>query len=432
MTGSVTRNVTGNVRSSVARPRAFIWLLAAAVCLALLAGQLRAPAAHAQTIPLDDWPALRLWKLLDGLEEPVYVTHAGDDSGRLFVVERAGRIRIVSRSGALLATPFLDITDRVSTSGECGLLSVAFPSDYASLGYFYVYYSAKADVARPAVGEPNGGCDTVIARFDAASNPNVADPASEIRILAVNQPYTNHNGGTIAFGPDGRLYIGLGDGGDGGDPHGLAQNPASLLGKMLRISPNPGGGYSSPSDNPFVDEPGYRDEIWALGLRNPFRWSFDRLNGDLFIADVGQGAWEEINYQPADGGGENYGWNRMEGDHCYPPSATTCDQTGLTDPVHVYGHSLGRSVTGGVVYRGSRWSGLAGIYLFADWGSGRIWGMRQANGQWETHQLLDTSYAIVGFGEDERGEVYVVDIEGGAIYRMEAGHTIQLPWIQRQ
>ncbi len=416
------------------RPRLHLWHIwpaAAALCLALLMAQLRPPAVQAQTIPLDDWPELRLRELVDGLEAPVYIAHAGDESDRLFIVERAGRIRIVNRNGVLLNTPFLDISDRVSTSGECGLLSVAFPPDYASLGYFYVYYNANTDIVAPPAGEPNGGCDTVVARFEAATNPNVADPDSEVRILTVNQPYNNHNGGTIAFGPDGHLYIGLGDGGDGGDPHELAQNPNRLLGKMLRISPSPNGSYTSPADNPFASEPGYRDEIWALGLRNPFRWSFDRANGDLYIADVGQGAWEEINYQPADGGGENYGWDRMEGDRCFPPSVTTCDQTGLTAPVFVYGRGLGRSVTGGVVYRGLNWPQLTGIYLFSDFGSGRIWGMRRVNDEWQTHELLDTPYAVVGFGENESGEVYLADIEGGTVYRLESGPIIHLPWIER-
>ncbi len=267
-----------------------------------------------------EWPQLRFIKVLSGLTSPVHVTHAGDASGRLFIVEQRGKIRI-AKDGALLSQPFLDIQSRVSCCGERGLLSVAFPPGYASKGHFYVNYTNTAG-------------NTVIARYRITSNPDVADPASETILLTVNQPYANHNGGQLAFGPrDGYLYIGMGDGGSSGDPQNNAQTPSALLGKILRIDVESGAApYALPPSNPFLNNAAYRQEIWATGVRNPWRFSFDRETGDLYIADVGQDKYEEVNVQPAASvGGENYGWNVTEGLHCYVQ--TTCSTTGFTLPV---------------------------------------------------------------------------------------------------
>lgn len=392
-------------------------------------GQLGArPAAPVQGVVV--WPDITLTQTVSGLSQPLHVAHAGDGSGRLFVVEKAGVIRIV-QGGAVLPTHFLSITHRVGSSGgEQGLLSVAFPPDYASKGYLYVNYT-----------DVNG--DTVVSRFYITADPDVADPASEQIILTIDQPYTNHNGGQLAFGPDGYLYIGMGDGGSGGDPDGNGQDPATLLGAILRIdvepappvapvftpthwiylplvlSQNGNGGlpYDIPPTNPFTQTAGYRAEIWAWGLRNPWRFSFDRETGDLYIGDVGQNNYEEINFQPADsGGGENYGWAIMEGNHCYPSGP--CNETGLVLPVAEYDHSLGCSVTGGVVYRGTT-SALQGIYFFGDYCSGRIWGLAQEAGTWSTQILATTGLAISSFGEDEAGNVYLTDFWNGAVYQID-------------
>ena len=374
------------------------------------------------------WPNIALTHTVGGFSQPLHITHAGDGSGRLFVVEKAGVIRIV-QNGSLQPTPFLSIAGRVGSSGgEQGLLSVAFPPDYASKGYFYVDYT-----------DVNG--DTVVSRFYVSGDPDVADPASERVILTVDQPYANHNGGQLAFGPDGYLYISLGDGGSGGDPQGNGQNPATLLGNILRIDVEPappappvfsathwlyfplimsqggaGLAYDIPPTNPFTQTAGYRDEIWAWGLRNPWRFSFDRGTGDLYIGDVGQNAYEEIDFQPAaSAGGENYGWAIMEGAHCYPSGP--CDSTGLVLPVAEYGHSLGCSVTGGVVYRGPD-PDLQGIYFYGDYCSGRIWGLVQEGETWSTQVLTDTGLNIASFGEDEVGNVYVTDFGGGGVYQL--------------
>jgi glucose/arabinose dehydrogenase len=350
-------------------------------------------------------PAITLTEQVDGLETPTHVTHAGDGSGRLFVTEKAGRIRVV-RGGTLLATPFLSITGRVrSAGGEQGLLSVAFPPGYEGKGYFYVDYT-----------DTDG--DTVVARYHLTGDPDLANPDSEEIILTQTQPFGNHNGGQLAFGPDGYLYIGMGDGGGGGDPQGNAQDPTSLLGKLLRIDVESGATpYSIPPSNPYTETAGYEDEIWALGLRNPWRFSFDRLTGDLYIGDVGQNDYEEIDFQPASSaGGENYGWNIMEGMRCY--SSATCDQTGLTLPVVAYDHSVGCSVTGGIVYRGRGNPSMEGIYFYGDYCSGRIWGLFREGGAWRESLLADTDVTITSFGEDEAGNLYVADFWGGVIYQV--------------
>ena len=341
-----------------------------------------------------------------GLDTPVGIANAGDGSGRLFIVEKRGVIRIV-QGGALVETPFLDISDRVgSSASEQGLLGLAFHPEYASNGIFFVNYTDR-----------NG--DTVVSRFSVSGDPNRGDPASESLVLALAQPASNHNGGNVVFGPDGYLYIGTGDGGAAGDQFGNGQNGRTLLGAMLRLDVDNGLPYAIPPDNPFVDDPDVRDEIWAIGLRNPWRYTFDRLTGDLYIADVGQNIYEEINIQAADSpGGENYGWPIMEGLHCFPADSP-CDQTGLILPIAEYDHSQGCSVTGGYVYRGAASPALYGVYLFGDYCSGRLWGLAPTpEGGWQVAALAQENLRISSFGEDEAGEVYLVDMSGGVLYRI--------------
>ena len=351
------------------------------------------------------WPELNFIPVANGLESPVHITHAGDSKGRLFIVEQPGRIRIVSNS-SLQAAPFLDISDRVGCCGERGLLSVAFPPDFAAKGYFYVNYT-------------NAAGNTIVSRFSVIGAGDTADAASESIVLTVDQPFANHNGGQIAFGPDGMLYIGMGDGGGGGDPLGSGQDRSSLLGKLLRIDVESGAQpYVIPANNPFAGASNARPEIWASGLRNPWRFSFDRESGDLYIADVGQNQYEEINFQAANSpGGENYGWNILEGAHCY--QQPSCDTSGLISPVLEYDHAAGdQSITGGHVYRGGIFPRMRGVYLFGDFVSGRLAGMRRSGTGFESALLANTGFAISSFGEDESGEVYVADING-TIYRIE-------------
>jgi glucose/arabinose dehydrogenase len=344
--------------------------------------------------------AQQLEQVVSGLRQPVVIANAGD--ARLFVVEQAGIIRVVA-DGELLPEPFLEIVDRVASGGERGLLGLAFPVDHSTSGRFYVYYTDRQG-------------DTVVSRFMTGPDANRADPGSETILLTQNQPFSNHNGGQLAFGPDGYLYIGLGDGGSGGDPEGNGQDLGTFLGKLLRIDVS-GSTYAVPSDNPFIGVNGARPEIWAYGLRNPWRFGFDRVTGDLYIADVGQNAFEEVNMQPAaSSGGENYGWKLMEADRCYEPR--DCDQTGLVLPVLSYPHGgqWGSSISGGYVYRGSAVPDLEGRYVFADFVSGRIW-TAAAEGGWAIELLLEAGFNISTFGEDGSGELYVADYGGGAIYR---------------
>ncbi len=346
-----------------------------------------------------------LEEIVSGLSSPVYITHASDGTERLFIVEQRGTIQILD-NGTLLGTPFLDIHSRVSSGGERGLLSLAFHPDYVSNGRFFVDYT-------------NTNGDTVISEFlVSAGDPNVADDTSETLLLQVAQPFENHNGGQLQFGPDGMLYIGMGDGGSGGDPFGHGQDITTLLGALLRIDVDSGSPFSIPSDNPFVGLPG-RDEIWAYGLRNPWRFSFDRQTGRLFLADVGQGDVEEVDLIEKGG---NYGWNIMEGDQCFSPPSD-CDMTGLELPIATYGHppadpTGGRSITGGYVYRGSQFIDLDGLYFFGDYSTGRIWILEETSPEVFTRtELLDTDLSISSFGEDEDGEIYVVD-HGGTIYQI--------------
>jgi glucose/arabinose dehydrogenase len=342
--------------------------------------------------------------VVNGLERPVAVRAAGDGSGRLFIVEQPGRIRIVDR-GILLSTPFLDITNRVrDSSNEQGLLGLAFHPDYASNGRFFVNYTDLSG-------------DTVVAEYSRSDgNPDLSNPMSEAIIITIQQPNANHNGGDLAFGPDGFLWIATGDGGNGGDPQGNGQNPETLLGKLLRVDVDSGSTYTIPLDNPFVNDPMARDEIWALGLRNPWRFSFDRLTGDLYIGDVGQGSWEEIDFEArTNPGGRNYGWNTMEGSHCF--GSSPCSTEGLTLPAAEYSHALGCAVTGGYVYRGSRFPALRGLYLYGDFCSGTLWAMaRSASGNWTAAEVGQTGASISSFGEDESGELYLTDLWTGSVY----------------
>jgi glucose/arabinose dehydrogenase len=339
-----------------------------------------------------------------GLVRADYLTHAGDD--RLFVVEQPGRIRII-KDGQLLDQPFLDITGKVTTdSNEQGLLSVAFHPDYATNGQFWVNYTQQRTG------------NTVIERYTVSrDDPDRADAQSGKAILMIDQPEANHNGGLVMFGPDGYLYIGMGDGGGRGDQHGSignGQDLGALLGKMLRIDVTNQDTYAIPPDNPFGNE------IWSYGLRNPWRFSFDRTTGDLYIADVGQNAYEEVNFQPASStGGENYGWRIMEASHCYNPQEG-CDQAGLILPIAEYSHKVGGcSVTGGYVYRGSQYPAMQGVYFFADYCTGYIWSLQRSSDQWQMTKRLESGAQISSFGEDANGELYVID-HGGAVYQLVA------------
>ncbi len=373
------------------------------------------PAVHSQAAVTTrsappDPSQVQLVEIASGFDRPLGLATPPDGSGRLFVVQQSGRIRIIE-NGGYKDPPFLDLTDAISPevfSGsytERGLLGLAFHPDFAENGLFFVNYTDRSG-------------HTQIVRYSiSADNPDVADPASAETILSVAQPYRNHNGGHLAFGPDAYLYIGLGDGGSAGDPQGNGQNPGALLGKMLRIDVDGDAPYSIPGDNPFVNDPNYAPEIWALGLRNPWRYSFDRATGDLYIADVGQGDWEEVNFQPGDSpGGENYGWNIYEGTHPFEGSG---DPASFVTPIAEYSHALGISITGGYVYRGAAIPDLEGVYLYGDWGSGRIWAAYRDEGDtWQASEFMETGRFVSSFGEDEQGELYLVDYSG-AILRFE-------------
>ena len=365
----------------------------------------------------EEGPDLRFLEVAEGLERPVDIQDPQDGSNRLFIVEQAGRIQII-KDGAVLSAPFLDIADRVrDVFNEEGLLGLAFSPNFPADGIFYVNYTN---------GATSNSRRTRISRFPVdANDPDRADPDSEDIIFTESQPFANHNAGQLQFGPDGFLYIGLGDGGSANDPGNRAQNPQQFLGKMLRVDVSDDDfasdserDYSIPDSNPFVGGAGTLDEIWALGLRNPWRYSFDRLTGDLYIADVGQDTWEEIEFQPAESdGGENYGWRIREGANNFivPGGGVP---GGLSDPVFEYRHSNGNlSVTGGYVYRGANYPRMDGLYLYGDFGSGRIWGLRRdGQNEWVNQELANTSFGISSFGEDEAGDLYVADLFSGRIF----------------
>lgn len=396
--------------------------LAVALCLAaaaVLASWIGVSRAAPSAVP-----SLTTSPLPLQVVQPVHVQNAGDGSGRLFIVERGGRI-LIFKGNALLPTPFLSITDRVRTSyEEEGLLSVAFPPNFAASQHFYIFYVDKSG-------------NLQISRFNVTGNPDIAAAASEVGVLRIPHPTNqNHNGGQLQFGPEGFLYIGVGDGGAGGDPPNNAQNGNVLLGKLLRLDVESSfpavPTYTIPASNPFTQTVGFRPEIWALGLRNPWRFSFDRTAHDLYIGDVGQNQREEIDFRPAmSGGGENYGWSCYEGTAVY--SQTRCSQSILyTFPVTEYLHGPECSVTGGHVYRGTRYRSILGHYFYGDYCSGKIWSLEKTGDAWVNTFLTDAPFQISSFGEDEAGELYVAAFDQGKVYRLGVVEpALYLPLIAR-
>ena len=368
------------------------------------------------SLPALDPASLSFKEVGSGTSSPIFITHAGDGSGRLFVAEQGGRIQII-KNGKLLPTPFLDIHTLVRFGGEQGLVALAFHPSYRTNGKFYVAYTA------PRNGDATGSVLTLEQFTVSAGNPDLANPNSGSVLLTIDHPVnSNHNGGTLVFGQDGYLYWSTGDGGSGGDPPNNAQNLNVLLGKILRLDVNSGAPYGIPATNPFFSstDPNVRKEIWAYGLRNPWRISFDRLTHDLFIGDVGQSTREEIDFQPANStGAENYGWRVMEGSLCFNPSSG-CDQSGKVLPVAEYNHTLGCSVTGGYIYRGANFPGLSGTYFYGDYCSGRFFSLvNDPQNGWTSAQVIDTPYSISTFGEDEQGELYLADYATGKIYNIQ-------------
>jgi glucose/arabinose dehydrogenase len=361
-------------------------------------------------------PVIDLQPVVTGIDRPVAITNAMDGSGRLFITLRPGFVLIVGSQG-LISTPFLDISAITTTDGERGLLSTAFHPNYRSNGLFFVNYT-------------NLNGDTVIARYHVSANQDVADPASATILLTIPQPFSNHNGGQLQFGPDGYLYIGMGDGGGSGDPQNNGQNLGTLLGKMLRIDVDSSFPYAIPTDNPFLSANAARPEIWAYGLRNPWRFSFDRQTGDLFIGDVGQDSFEEVDFQPAASlGGQNYGWRLMEATHCFNP-ASNCNDGTLTLPVIEYSHAAGDcSISGGYRYRGSASPELSGIYFYGDFCTGKIWGATETSpGTFSSELIVDSELSITAFGEDEEGEIYVAHFASpnGAVYEIKQAAPTQI------
>jgi glucose/arabinose dehydrogenase len=381
-------------------------------CIGILLGVMGAGSCGSDTGPtLPAGEGVSLLEIASGLSFPLYLTAPAGDLSRLFIVEKTGGIRIV-KDGTLLPTPFLDISGQVSGGMEQGLLGLAFPPDYASTGRFVVHYTDAAGNTRLSV-------------FQVSANPDIANASSEQVILTADQPFANHNGGQIAFGPDGFLYMGLGDGGGSDDPGGRGQDLSELLGSILRVDVQSGTSYTVPADNPFVgQQPAIRPEVWSYGLRNPWRFSFDRANGDLYIADVGQDVLEEIDVAPAAAGGGkgvNYGWSIMEGGQCL--GGGQCDQTGLTPPTGQYSHTEGCSVIGGYVYRGSALPALQGVYFFGDFCQRWVRSFRYTGGtateltEWPA---LRTTGSLTSFGEDAAGELYVLE-SSGRVSKIVAG-----------
>lgn len=355
-------------------------------------------------------PTAFQWSLVaDGFDSPIGIVSANDGTGRLFAWEQSGKIWVI-KDGEVSLDPFLDIgillPADVIKGGytEQGLLGVAFHPQYTDNGLFFLHYS---DVKG----------NTTIARYKVSSDPEKADSAGAQIVLSVNQPFPDHNGGQIAFGPDGYLYIGLGDGGNPDDPLRNGQNMDTLLGKILRLDIN-GTPYKVPEDNPFVNQSGAKPEIWASGLRNPWRFSFDRQSGDLYIGDVGQWDYEEVNFQPAGQGGQNYGWSAYQGMHPHIKQTIPVDESSLTLPILEYAHTEGCSVTGGYVYRGAALPAMNGIYLYGDYCNGRIWAaVHNSDGTWQNYLWMQTKFVISSFGQDDSGELYLTDYKGG-IYQL--------------
>jgi glucose/arabinose dehydrogenase len=374
-------------------------------------------------------PGIKLTQVASGLMAPVAMDCPKDGSKRLFICEQTGKIKII-KNGKVLATSFLDLSNKLEDMGkaysEKGLLGIAFHPKYKMNGRFFVYYSAPSSKS----GEDH---KSVLAEYKVTSDPDVADPNSHSVILEVPQPESNHNGGQLAFGQDGNLYVALGDGGGAGDQHGSignAQNLGTILGKILRINVDSKKPYAVPQDNPFVNDKNAQPEIWAYGLRNPWRFSFDRKTGLMFCADVGQNKWEEINIISK---GKNYGWRVMEGAHCYKPE-TGCNTKNLELPIAEYGHNKGISVTGGYVYRGNKLPSLEGKYIFADW-KGAAFYLEGSGGKWTLNELRidgkknnDLGFNVNSFGEDEGGELYILGqkftgtlMANGSVYLIETG-----------
>jgi glucose/arabinose dehydrogenase len=363
------------------------------------------------------WPKTALVRVAGGFSKPLYAASAGDGSGRVFVVEKTGRIRVIKR-GKLLAAAYLDLSKLVSGGSEQGLLGLAFAPGFATNGRFYVNYTDRAG-------------NTVVARYAATPSADVAKATSGRTVLTVKQPYANHNGGCLQFGPDGMLYVGMGDGGSGGDPGNRAQNKTVLLGKMLRIDAEGAAkaglaGYRIPANNPYYYRTairlGWRSEIWQLGLRNPWRFSFDRATGDMYIGDVGQDAWEEVDFTPKAKGGQNFGWHVWEGNHPYPVGAKP-SRVGFTFPVAEVAHPDAEALIGGYVYRGTARPAWQGTYFYADEVvGGKLWAMkRDPGGVWRTSLIQTTGHTISSFGQDQNGELYVTDLADGGLYRITAG-----------
>jgi glucose/arabinose dehydrogenase len=353
-------------------------------------------------LPID--VSLRAVEVASGLTNPLYLTAPAGDA-RMFVVEQVGRVRII-RNGAVASEPFLDIRSRVSSGGERGLLSIAFHPQYATNGYVYASFTDLAG-------------DTRIERYTVSpTNRDVVDPASASLVLAVPQPFANHNGGLILFGADGMLYVGLGDGGSGGDPQNNGQSTSTLLGKLLRLDVTSATPYAIPTGNPLIGQTGARAEIWALGLRNPWRFAFDRVGGQLYVADVGQSSREEVHVVAANRPGVNYGWRVLEGSACY--NAPTCDAQGLERPVLEYSHDEGCSITGGAVYRGSLIPGIVGHYFYSDYCTGFLRSFRYDNGEAaeQRNWSVGSLGSVLSFGEDAAGELYVLSANG-RVYRLE-------------
>ena len=376
------------------------------VCFLALAlgAALSCGGASSSTPPPPSTVSVTLSPVVSGLNAPLGFQAPNDGTGRLFVVEQGGTLRVI-QNGALMAVPFLDISAKVTSGGEMGLLGVAFHPAFAQNGRFFVHYDRTVGTQ----------AQSVIAEYArSVANPNLADPNSERILLTVNQPFPNHKGGQMNFGPDGFLYIGLGDGGSEDDPQGNGQNTQTMLGKILRIDVNTTTAttqYGIPPDNPFVNGGGL-PEIFAFGLRNPWRFSFDTATGRLFVGDVGQDKFEEVDIVAR---GNNMGWNTMEGMHCFnPPSG--CNMTGLTLPIAEYGHNEGNAVMGGYVYHGAAMPSLQNVYVFGDFGSGTIWTLTQSSsGQWTRATLLSTGRSISSFGQDTAGEIYAVDYSGSVL-----------------
>ncbi|HKF23954.1 MAG TPA: PQQ-dependent sugar dehydrogenase [Candidatus Angelobacter sp.] len=394
--------------------QSFFWAQAMVRTGALLAALLVAVFVIAgcggdHSTPPSALPPPALTPVASGFNSPLGLEQAGDGSGRLFVVEQGGTIKII-QNGSVLPAAFLDVSSKVTTGAEMGLLGVTFHPNYSANGKLYVNYTRTS----------SGQIQSVIAEYTASpANANQVNIATERILLTVDQVgnFMNHKAGQLAFGPDGLLYFGLGDGGGGGDPFGHGQNTATLLGKMMRIDVNstdPGLQYHIPADNPFAAGGGL-PEIWAFGFRNPWRFSFDRGTGRLFVADVGQDAFEEVDIVQKGG---NYGWNIMEGMHCFnPPSG--CNTAGLILPITEYSHAEGNAVIGGFVYRGSNLPTLRGVYIFGDLGTGKIFALQETSSNVFTRTpLLTTGKTISSFGQDQAGELYLVDIGAGTIFKL--------------